>query len=65
MSTTIDDYKLRGLTLINTAQAITGIVRARILAFNIDGVAGQVLSVQAQNDQYFTPNNVVLNTETR
>ena len=53
------------VTLINIAQAITGIDRARILYFNRDGNAGSVLTVQAQNDEYFAPNDVILNTETR
>jgi uncharacterized phage protein gp47/JayE len=52
-------------TLINVAQAVTGIARARILYFNKTGGIGQVLKVQAQNDEYFAPNNLIINTETR
>jgi Baseplate J-like protein len=52
-------------TLINIAQAVAGISRARILYFNRDGNVGQVLSVQAQGDEYFSPDNVIINTETR
>jgi len=53
------------VTLINTAQAVAGIARARILYFNKVGGIGQVLKVQAQKDEYFAPNNVIINTETR
>jgi len=52
-------------TLINVAQAVDGIARARILYFNKTGSQGQVQSIQAQKDEYLIPNNVVINTETR
>ena len=52
-------------TLINVAQSVTGVARARILYFNKTGGIGQVLKVQAQNDEYCVPNNLVINTETR
>jgi uncharacterized phage protein gp47/JayE len=52
-------------TLINVAQAVTGVARARILYFNKTGSIGQVLSVQAQGDEYLSPNNIIINTETR
>ena len=52
-------------TLINVAQAVAGVARARILYFNKTGGIGQVLKVQAQNDEYFSPNNLTINTETR
>ncbi|CAB4196506.1 Baseplate protein J-like [uncultured Caudovirales phage] len=52
-------------TLINVAQSVAGIARARILYFNKTGNIGQVLKVQAQNDEYFEPNNLIINTETR
>jgi uncharacterized phage protein gp47/JayE len=52
-------------TLINVAQAVNGIARARILYFNKTGNQGQVQSIQAQQDEYLIPNNVVINTETR
>lgn len=52
-------------TLINVAQAVSGISRARILYFNRNGGIGQVLKVQAQANEYFAPNNVIINTETR
>jgi uncharacterized phage protein gp47/JayE len=52
-------------TLINVAQAVSGISRARILYFNRTGGVGQVLKVQAQENEYFAPNNVIINTETR
>lgn len=53
------------VTLINIAQSVSGIARARILYFNITGGIGQVLQVTAHEDQYFSPNNVFINTETR
>ena len=52
-------------TIINAAQAVQGIARARILYFNKDGGVGQVLTMQALNNQYFAANNIVINTETR
>ncbi len=52
-------------TLINVAQAVQGISRARILYFNVAGTSGSVLSKQANEDQYFAPNNIIINTETR
>jgi hypothetical protein len=52
-------------TLINVAQSVPGIARARIIYFNKAGGIGQVLKVQAQNDEYFAPRNLITNTETR
>lgn len=52
-------------TLINVAQAVNGIARARILYFNKTGSQGQVLIIHAQKDEYLTPNNVFINPETR
>lgn len=53
------------VTIINVAQAVNGIARARILYFNKNGGIGQVLKVQAQEDEYFASNNIVITTETR
>jgi uncharacterized phage protein gp47/JayE len=53
------------ITLINIAQGVSGINLARILYFNITGVQGSILTFQAYNNQYFEPNNVILNTEVR
>lgn len=52
------------ITLINAAQGIKGISRARIVYFNRTGSIGQLLSIQLQNDEYFVPNNIIINTET-
>ena len=52
-------------TLINVAQSVSGIARARILYFNKSGGIGTVLKVQSQNDEYFSSNLVIINTETR
>jgi phage-related baseplate assembly protein len=51
------------ITLINIAQGIPGIARARILYFNSTGSLGSVLSITAQANQYFNPNNLIINTE--
>lgn len=51
------------ITLINVAQGIQGIARARILYFNVTGAIGQVLTITAQENQYFNPNNLIINTE--
>ena len=52
-------------TLINIAQAVSGVSRARILYFNVTGSAGSILQIQAQNNQYFNSNNIIINAETR
>ena len=51
------------ITLINIAQGISGIARARILYFNVTGAVGTILSIMAQQNQYFNPNNLIINTE--
>lgn len=51
------------ISLINLAQGVQGIDRARCLYFNITGIVGTVLSLTANQDQYFAPNNIVINTE--
>lgn len=53
------------ISLINIAQGVQGIDRARILLFNVVGAPGQVLSITANQDQYFQPNTITINTETR
>lgn len=53
------------VTLINIAQSVQGIARARVLYFNKTGSIGQVLKVQAQNDEFFASNLITINTETR
>lgn len=60
LGTTVDS-----ISLINIAQGITGISRARILYFNETGETGQVLTITAQKDEYFAPNTITLATETR
>jgi uncharacterized phage protein gp47/JayE len=65
MTTTSLGQVVDAPTLINVAQAVSGIARARILYFNKTGGIGQVLKVQAQEDEYFSPNNITINTETR
>ena len=53
------------VTIINVAQGVSGIDRARILYFNVTGQTGQVLKIRAQNNQFFSANTIVINTETR
>lgn len=60
LGTTVDS-----VNIINTAQSVAGIARARILYFNKTGNSGQVLSVAAQEDEYLAPNTITINTETR
>lgn len=54
---------LNSSDLIVAAQGVSGVERARILAFNLDGVAGQVLTLQAQENQYFAANIITVNQE--
>jgi hypothetical protein len=58
MGTTISQ-----ISLINTAQGIAGCDRARILIFNVNGQPGQELTLTANQDQYFQPNLILINTE--
>lgn len=53
------------ISLINIAQGVQGIDRARILFFNKTGLPGQVLNITANADQYFQSNTININTETR
>lgn len=53
------------ITLINIAQGVQGISRARILYFNKTGQPGQILTFTAQQNQFFESNNIILNTEVR
>lgn len=63
LSTTRLGQEIDQVTLINVAQGVAGIDRARILYFNITGSTGSILVFQAQNNQFFAPNNIVINTE--
>lgn len=65
MTTTVLNGIVDSVTLINVAQSVAGIARARILFFNKTGANGQVLKLQAQADEYFSPYNILINTETR
>jgi hypothetical protein len=60
LATTVD-----ASDFINVAYTVSGVDRARILAFNKDGVAGQVLSITAQSNQYIQANKVLVQVETR
>ena len=65
LTTTTLGQTIDQITLINIAQGVQGIDRARILFFNVHGLPGQVLSITAQQDQYFNSNTITLATETR
>ncbi|MCK9567792.1 baseplate J/gp47 family protein [Candidatus Pacearchaeota archaeon] len=60
LATTVD-----ASDFINVAYTVSGVDRARILAFNKDGVVGQVLSITAQSNQYIQANKVLVQIETR
>lgn len=62
-STTLGDT-ITQISLINIAQGVQGVEQARILIFNVVGQPGQVLTLTAQQDQYFQPNTITINTET-
>lgn len=63
LTTTKLDQSIDQITLINIAQGIPGIARARILYFNVMGTIGSTLTVTSQENQYFNPNNLIINTE--
>jgi hypothetical protein len=60
LATTID-----ASDFIDVAYTVSGVDRARVLAFNKDGVVGQVLSIVANSNQYIQANNVLALIETR
>jgi hypothetical protein len=60
LATTIDSSDF-----INVAYTVNGVDRVRILEFNKDGSAGQVLSITAQSNQYIQANNVLAKLDTR
>ncbi len=51
--------------LIAAAQAVDGVDRARIIYFNIDEEVGQVLTIVADTDQFFSANDIVVDQESR
>lgn len=51
--------------IINTAQASKGIDRARIIYFNKNGESGSITKFEANKDEYYTPNQITINIETR
>jgi hypothetical protein len=46
--------------LIAAAQAVSGVTYVQISYFNQDGIAGQVLSLTCQENQYFVANNIIV-----
>lgn len=65
LSTTKLGSVIDTVTLINVAQSVNGIARARILYFNKTGASGSISKFQAQDDEYFAPNRIIIGTETR
>ena len=65
LTTNLLGQSIDQITLINIAQGVSGINLARILHFNVIGTQGSILTFQAFNNQFFAPNNIILNTETR
>ena len=63
LTTTLFGQEIDQITLINVAQGVQGIARARILYFNVTGSNGSILSFTALQNQYFNPNNLIINTE--
>lgn len=52
---------LDATSLINTAFGVAGVAGARIAYFNVDGYAGQVLNIQAQENQFLVADNIIVN----
>lgn len=60
LGTTLDSSDL-----INAAYTVQGVDRVRVMYFNKNGVAGSVLSIVAQQNEYILANQVIINIETR
>jgi uncharacterized phage protein gp47/JayE len=62
ITSTINTNQLGGVLsssmLISAAQAVDGVERVRVVYFNVDGTAGQVLTITAQENQYFVANTI-------
>lgn len=52
-------------SLITVAEGIPGIDRARVLIFNRSGSQGKVSELQAEENEYFISNTIIVNTESR
>jgi uncharacterized phage protein gp47/JayE len=46
--------------LIDAASAVSGVAGATLVQFNVNGQAGSVISITAQNNQYLVANNIVI-----
>lgn len=53
------------VTIINKAESVDGISRARIIYFNKHGNTGSILKYAAAKDEFFASNEITINTETR
>ena len=65
ISTNVLGDVLDSSDLLAIAQGVTGVDRVRVTVFNLDGEVGQVLSIQAQENEYFVANNVSVTAEGR
>jgi len=69
LTTAINTNKLGDILdasdLVTVAQGVDGVDRARVVYFNENGQVGQVLSLVAQENQYFVANNVLVDQEVR
>lgn len=65
VNTAILGDNINSSDLIAAAQAVDGVDRARILYFNRDGELGQVLTILAEKDEYFSANDIIINQEDR
>ncbi len=55
LGTTLD-----ATSLVNTAFGVAGVAAARVTYFNTHGKTGQVLSIQAQQNQFLVANNIIV-----
>lgn len=65
INTNILGDSLNSSDLIAAAQAVDGVDRARIIYFNKDGQIGQVLTITAKPDEYFSANDILVAEEQR
>ena len=61
LTTTVLGQSVTVPTIVNQAQSVSGITRAQVIYFNKNGNLGQVTSIQSQNNEYFTSNNIIIN----
>lgn len=65
INTNILGDSINSSDLISAAQTVDGVDRARIVYFNVDEEVGQVLTITAKKDEYFSANDIVIQQENR